>query len=104
VLASGADVSSLANDTGLVAFGVCHHNPRLLTLANVDALRAMSLKTSHLGVLVIRPEAQMQPALSLLSLGNLQERRSEQRRPARYRWPDDCVPYRTGRRSFVLRG
>jgi hypothetical protein len=58
----------LAKDTELVAFGVCHDNPRLVTLANVDTLRAMSLKASHLGVLIIRPEVEMQPALSLLAL------------------------------------
>jgi hypothetical protein len=57
-----------AKDTELVAFGVCHDNPRLVTLANVDTLCAMSLKASHLGVLVIRPEVEMQPALSLLAL------------------------------------
>ena|SRR5207302_1434345 len=54
----------LAKDTELVAFGVGHDNPRLVTLANVDTLRAMSLKASHLGVLVIRPEVEMQPALT----------------------------------------
>jgi hypothetical protein len=58
----------LAKDTELVAFGVCHDNPRLVTLANVDTLRAMSLETSHLGGLIIRPEVEMQPALSLLAL------------------------------------
>jgi hypothetical protein len=55
-------------DTELVAFGVCHDNPRLVTLANVDTPCAMSLKASHLGVLVIRPEVEVQPALSLLAL------------------------------------
>ena len=58
----------LAKDTELVAFGICHDNPRLVTLANVDTLRAMSLKASHLGVLVIRPEVEMQPVLNLLAL------------------------------------
>ena len=57
-----------AEDTELVAFGVRHDNPRLVALANVDTLRAMSLKASHLGVLVIRPEVEMQPALGLLGL------------------------------------
>ena len=56
-----------AKYTELVTFGVCHDNPRLVTLANVDTLRAMSLKASHLGVLVIRPEVEMQPTLSLLA-------------------------------------
>lgn len=58
----------LAEDTELVAFWVCHDNPRLVTLANVDALRAMSLKASHLGVLVIRSEVEMQPVLNGLAL------------------------------------
>jgi hypothetical protein len=57
-----------AKDTELVAFGVCHDNPRLVTLANVDTSRAMSFKASHLGVLVIRPEVEMQPTLDLLAL------------------------------------
>src|SRR5215510_2365281 len=57
-----------AQDTELIAFGVCHDNPRLVTLANVDTLRAMSLEASHFGILVIRPEVEMQPALSLLAL------------------------------------
>jgi hypothetical protein len=56
-----------AKDTELVAFGVCHDNPRLVTLADVDTLRAMSLKASHLGVLVIRSEVEMQPALIFLA-------------------------------------
>jgi hypothetical protein len=58
----------LAKEAELVAFGVCHDNPRLVTLANVDTLRAKSLKTSHLGVLVIRPEVEMQAVLNLLAL------------------------------------
>jgi hypothetical protein len=58
----------LAKDTELVAFGVCHDNPWLVTLANVDAPRAKSLKASHLGALVIRPEVEMQSALCLLAL------------------------------------
>ena len=64
----GFSLMPLAKDAELVAFGVCHDNPRLVTLANVDTLRAMSLKASHLGVLVIRPEVEMQPALNLLAL------------------------------------
>lgn len=64
----GLSLMPLAKDAELVAFGVCHDNPRLVTLANVDTLRAMSLKASHLSVLVIRPEVEMQPALSLLAL------------------------------------
>jgi hypothetical protein len=57
-----------AKDTELIAFGICHDNPRSATLADVDTLRAMSLKASHLGVLVIRPEVEMRPALGLLAL------------------------------------
>lgn len=38
----------LPKDTELIAFGVCRDNPRLLTLADVDALRAMRLKAGHL--------------------------------------------------------
>lgn len=63
----------LAEDTELVAFGVGHDNPRLVTLANVDTLRAMSLKASHLGVLVIRPEVEMQPVLNRLALSKPNE-------------------------------
>jgi hypothetical protein len=40
----------------------------LITLANVNTLCAMSFQTSHLGVLVIRPEVEMQSALGLLAL------------------------------------
>ncbi len=58
----------LAKDTELVAFWVCHDNPRLVTLANVDPLRTKRLKASHLGVLVIRPEVEMQAVLNLLAL------------------------------------
>ena len=46
-------LTPLAKDTGLVTFGVCQHNPRLITLANINTLRAMSHQPSHLGVLVI---------------------------------------------------
>ena len=58
----------LAKDTELVAFGVGQDNPRLLTLANIDTLCAVRHQASHLGVLVIRPEVEMQSALSLLAL------------------------------------
>ena len=61
-------MTSLAKDTELVTFGVCQYNPRLITLANINTLCAMSQQTSHLGVLVIRPEVEMQSALSLLAL------------------------------------
>jgi hypothetical protein len=55
----------LSKDTELVAFGVCHDNPRLVSLANVDTRRPVNLKASHVGLLDIRPEEEMQPALSL---------------------------------------
>jgi hypothetical protein len=61
-------LTSLAEDTELVTFGVCQYNPRLITLANINMLCAMSHQTSHLGVLVIRPEVEMQSALNLLAL------------------------------------
>lgn len=61
-------LTSLAKDTELITFGVCQYNPRLITLANISTLRAMSHQTSHLGVLVIRPEVEMQSALNLLAL------------------------------------
>ena len=56
----------LAKDTELVAFGVGQDNPRLLTLANIDTLCAVSHQASHLGVLVIRPEVEMQRLLAFL--------------------------------------
>lgn len=58
----------MAKDTELVTFGVGQYNPRLITLANINTLCAMSHQTSHLGVLVIRPEIEMQSALDLLAL------------------------------------
>jgi hypothetical protein len=58
----------LAKDTELVTFGIFQYNPRLITLANINMLCAVSHKTSYLGVLVIRPEVEMQSALSLLAL------------------------------------
>jgi hypothetical protein len=61
-------LTPLAKDTELVTFGVCQYNPRLITLANINTLCAMSHQTSHLGVLVIRPEVEMQSALNLLAL------------------------------------
>jgi hypothetical protein len=67
-LGNGHLLTLLAKDTELVTFGVCQYNPRLITLANINTLCAMSHQTSHLGVLVIRPEVEMQSALSLLAL------------------------------------
>ena len=61
-------LTSLPKDAELVTFWVCQYNPRLITLANINTLCAMSHQTSHLGVLVIRPEVEMQSALSLLAL------------------------------------
>jgi hypothetical protein len=63
-----SSLTPLAKDTELVAFGVCQYHPRLITLANINTLCAMSHQTSHLGVLVIRPEVEMQSALGLLAL------------------------------------
>ena len=59
---------SLAQDTELVTFGVCQYNPRLITLADFDAPCPMGHETSHLGVLVIGSEVEMESALSLLWL------------------------------------
>ena len=58
----------MAEDTELVTFWVGQYNPRLITLADINMLCAMSDQTSNLGVLVIRPEVEMQSALSLLGL------------------------------------
>ena len=44
------------------------HNMVKITLANINTLCAMSHQTSHLGVLVIRPEVEVLSALSLLAL------------------------------------
>ena len=55
-------------DAELVAFGVCQDNPRCITLANINTLGAMSHQASHLGVLVVGPEVEMQSALGLLAL------------------------------------
>ena len=41
--------SVASEDAELVAFRVCQDNPRLITLANVHTLCAMSHETSHLG-------------------------------------------------------
>ena len=59
---------SLAKDAELVAFGVGQHDPRSIPLADVHTLCAVSDQTSHLGVLVIRPEIEVQSALGLLGL------------------------------------
>lgn len=61
-------LTPLAKDTELVTLGVGQYNPRLITLANINTLCAMSHQTIHLGVLIIRPEVEMQSALNLLAL------------------------------------
>lgn len=59
---------SLAKDAEFVAFGIGQHYPRSIPLADVHTPCAMSDQTSHLGVLVIRPEVEVQSALGLLVL------------------------------------
>lgn len=59
---------SLAKDAELVAFGVGQHDPGTIPLADVYPPCAMSDQPSHLGVLVIGPEVEVQPALGLLAL------------------------------------
>jgi len=62
-------LTSLAKDAELVTFWVCQYNPRwVITLTNINTLCAMSHQTSHLGVLVIRPEVEMQSTLGVLAL------------------------------------
>ncbi|EKX68603.1 hypothetical protein STRIP9103_09320 [Streptomyces ipomoeae 91-03] len=58
----------------------------MITLANINTLRAMSHQTSHLGVLVIRPEVEVQSALGLLALVN----------------PDEVQPWQAIRRRADL--
>jgi hypothetical protein len=50
----------------LVTLRVGQHDPGLLTLADIDTLCTMGHWTSDLGVLIIRPEVEMQPALAHL--------------------------------------
>ena len=59
---------SLAKDAELVAFGVGQHDPRSIPLADVHTPCAMRDQPRHLGVLVIRPEVEVQSALGLLAL------------------------------------
>ena len=59
---------SLAKDAELVALGVGQHDPRSIPLADVHTPCAMSDQASNLGVLVIRPEVEVQSALGLLAL------------------------------------
>jgi hypothetical protein len=58
----------LPKDAELVAFGICRYDPRRVGLADVNTLRAMSDQTSHLSVLVVRPEVEVQAALGVLAL------------------------------------
>lgn len=60
--------TSAAKNAELVTFWVCQYDPRLFTLTNINTLCAMGYQTSHLSVLVIRSEVEMQSALSLLAL------------------------------------
>src|SRR3954447_16564244 len=59
---------SWAKNAELVAFGVGQHDPGSIPLADVHPPRAMSDQPSHLGVLVIRPEVEVQSALGLFGL------------------------------------
>ncbi len=55
-------LTPLAKDTELVTFGVCQDNPGLVTLADINPLCTMGHQSNHLGILVIRPEVEMQSA------------------------------------------
>lgn len=66
--AQAFSLTPLAQNTELVAFRVCHDDPRLVTLTDVDTLGTMSSKASHLGGLVIGPEVEMQPTFDFLAL------------------------------------
>ena len=59
---------SWAKDAELVAFGVGQHDPGSIPLADVHAPCAMSEQPSYLGILVIRPEVEVQSALDSLAL------------------------------------
>ena len=72
-MGSGGSLTPLAQNTELVAFRVRHDDPRLVTLTDVDTLGTMSLKASHLGGLVIRPEVEIQPTFDFLALGDPDE-------------------------------
>ena len=74
-------VRSLAQDAELVAFRVCQHNPGLISLSDINTLRAMRNQPSHLGGLVIRSEVEMQSALSALAL--IKPHEIESRQPIR---------------------
>jgi hypothetical protein len=78
-------IRSCAKDAELVAFGVGQHDPGSIPLADVHPPpRTMSDQSSHLGVLVIRPEIEVQSVLGLLGLvepDELQPRRAIGLRP-----------------------
>ena|SRR5687768_5612726 len=59
---------SRGKDAELVALGVGQHDPGSIPLPDVHPTCAMSEQPSHLGVLVIRPEVEVQSALGLLCL------------------------------------
>src|SRR3954452_9732783 len=61
-------IRSWAKNAELVAFGGGQHDPGSIALADVHPPCAMSDQPSHLGVLVIRPEVEVQSALALLGL------------------------------------
>lgn len=64
----GSWQSGLAKDAELVAFGIGQHDPRSIPLAYVHTLCAMSDQSSHLRVLVIGPEVEVQSAFGPLAL------------------------------------
>ena len=61
-------LTSLTEYAELVSFGISHDNPRLIPLADIHAPCAMCQQASYLGLLVIRPEVEMQSTLGLLGL------------------------------------
>ena len=60
--------ASAAEDAELVALRVRQHDPRGVTLSDVDASCAVSDQPSYFGVLVIGPEVEVESALGLLGL------------------------------------
>ena len=73
----------MAKDAELVALGVGQHDPGSIPLADVHPSCAMRDQPSHLGVLVIRPEVEVESALGLLGLiepDEIEPRRAIRRR------------------------
>ena len=73
----------MAKDAELVALGVGQHDPGSIPLADVHPPCAMRDQPSHLGVLVIRPEVEVESALGLLGLiepDEIEPRRAIRRR------------------------